>query len=224
MKLEFENKGEFNKDIIEQEFWKKNFGADYGQLSKEQVDKITQRLPKKSSILEIGSDQGLLLKQLKDSGKEYDLTGSDFTEKSRESCEKIAPFISLDIKKDEIDKKYDVIIMKNVLGILELAKELDLMNKGLSLSSNKKIEVWDKVLEKFKNKCKQFVLIVPALKEGVSAKNAEDAGRPIFVPNDIFQKLLDKHFRSKELLGVQKDKSDKFFNLETYLLAEPKID
>ena len=139
MKLEFENKGEFNKDIIEQEFWKKNFGADYGQLSKEQVDKITQRLPKKSSILEIGSDQGLLLKQLKDSGKEYDLTGSDFTEKSRESCEKIAPFISLDIKKDEIDKKYDVIIMKNVLGILELAKELDLMNKGLSLSSNKKI-------------------------------------------------------------------------------------
>lgn len=224
--MEFENKNEINNDTREQEFWAKNHGSEYGRLSKENIEKITQKLPKKASILEVGSGDGLLLKQLRYSGNEYDLTWSYFDKESHESCKKIVPeekLIPLNIKKDEI-KKYDVIVMKHVLGILDLAKELDLMDRGLSLPLEKKVEVWDKVLEKIKNKCKQFVLIVPALKEGVSAKSAEDAGRPIFIPNNILQKLLNKHFGSKELLGIQKDESDKYFNAEIYLLSEPIID
>lgn len=224
--MEFENKCEFNKETIEpeSEFWKENFGSDYGQLNREQIEKITQKIPQKASILEVGSEKGTLLRQLKDSENEYDLTGSNFIEEPRESCEKIAPFILLDIIKGEIDKNYDVIVMKHVLGALDLPKELGLMKKGLSLPLEEKVEVWDKVLEKVKNKCKQFVLIVPALKEGVSAKSAEDAGRSIFVPDEILQKLFDKHFRNKELLGTQEDKEDKFFNAKIYLLSEPIID
>jgi hypothetical protein len=221
--MEFENKGEFNKGVNEREFWKKDSGSEYGQLSKENIEKITQKIPKKASILEIGSGSGLLLEQLGDSGNGYDLTWSYFDEKSHELCKKIVPeekLIPLDIKKDEI-KKYDVIVMKHVLGILDLAKELDLIKKGLSLPLENKVEVWDKVLEKIKNKCKQFVLITPLLKEEIDAK---DVIRPIFVPDDILQKLLNKHFKSKELLGVQKGESDKDFNAGIYLLSEPKID
>lgn len=210
--MEFKNKNEPNKDKIE-----------YGQLSEKQVEKITKNLPPESNILEIGSHKGILLRQLEDSGSGYKLVGSDKDDEFFESIREITPGtepLIIDITKDPIPNKFDVIVMKLVLGCLLLERELGLKNKGLGLSLQEKVEVWDKVLEKVKNNCKQFILITPALKEGISVR---DVNRPIFVPDDILQKLLDKHFKSKELLEVQEE-GDKDFNMEIYLLSEPIVD
>jgi len=210
-----ENQGEFNRSVIDQKIEERKFG----QLSPEQIEKITQRLPKESSILEIGSYDGILLKQLKDSGNEYLLTGGDrLFESAGFIKEKVpeAKFIELDITKNEIPEKFDVIFMKFTLGCLPLVRELELKRY---LSLQEKEELWDKVLAKVKNNCRQFVLITQILKEGI---NAEDVNRPIFIPNDTLQKLLDKHFKNKKLLESQEE--GPVFNIEIYLLSEPKID
>ena len=249
--MEFENQDKFNESEGEQEktlikkrkdFLKEFFkrmneqierGVEpgiFGPMSEGQIKEIIENIKEESSILEIGSYDGLLLEQLRNNKKDYKLTGSDIRKDSLEAIKKrvpeaeIMPFDVIEDKfEDKFKNKFDVIFMKFVLGCLPLKEaELALEKEDRLLSLQEQEEIWDKALEKVKNNCKQFILITPVLKEGIAAKDVEI--RPIFVPDDILQKLLNKHFGSKELLGVQKDESDKDFNAEVYLLSEPKID
>lgn len=249
--MEFENKGEFNKSENEQEndlikkrkdflreFFKRMHeqikrgieSGIFGKIYEEQIKEITKNIKEGSNILEIGSYDGLLLEQLRNSKKDYKLTGSDIRDDSLKAIgekvpeAEVIPFDIIEDKfEDKFEEKFDVILMKFVLGCLPLKKaELALNNEDRLLSLQEQEEIWDKALEKVKNNCKQFVLITPVLKEGIDAKDVEL--RPTFVPDEILKKLLNKHFKNKELLGLQKDESDKDFNAEIYLLSEPIID
>ena len=246
--MNFENKGEFNKSESEQEndlikrrkdflreFFKRmkeqiEKGVEpgiFGPMSEEQIKEIIENIKEESRILEIGSYDGLLLEQLRNNKKDYKLTGSDIRKDSLEAIKKrvpeaeIMPFDVIEDKfEDKFKNKFDVIFMKFVLGCLPLKKiELALNNEDRLLSLREQEEIWDNALEKVKNNCKQFVLITPALKKDVKSEEAN----PIFVPDDILQKLLDKHFKSKELLEVQEE-GGKDFNMEIYLLSEPIVD
>lgn len=242
--MELENKGEFNKSESEQEkisikkrkdflreFFKRmneQLGSSvepgiFGKIYEEQVEWIMENIEEGSNILEIGSYDGLLLEQLRNSKKDYKLTGSDIRNDSLEAVKKRVPeaaVMPFDIVEDKLEDKFDVILMKFVLGCLPLKKaELALNNEDQLLSLQEQEEIWDKALEKVKNNCNQFVLITPALKKEVKAEEAN----PIFVPDDILEKLLSKHFKRKKQLE-NKPAEEGNFNVEIYLLSEPKID
>jgi len=242
--MELENKGEFNNSESEQEkisikkrkdFLREFFKrmneqiksgvkpGNFGLMLEEQIKEISENIKEGSSILEIGSYDGLLLEQLRNNKKDYKLTGSDVGNDSLEAVKKRVPeaeVIPFDIIEDKFKDKFDVILMKFVLGCLPLKKaELALNNEDQLLSLQDQEEIWDKALEKVKNNCKQFVLITPALKKEVKAEEAN----PIFVPDDILEKLLNKHFKNKKMFE-SKPAEEGNFNIEIYLLSEPIID
>lgn len=246
--MEFENKVEFNESESDQEkalikkrkdFLREFFKimneqiergvepGSFGLMSEEQMKEIIENIKEESRILEIGSYDGLLLEQLRNNKKDYKLTGSDIRKDSLEATKKRVPeaeVIPFDVTEDKFEdkfkNKFDVIFMKFVLGCLPLKKiELALNNEDRLLSLREQEEIWDNALEKVKNNCKQFVLITPALKKDVKSEEAN----PIFVPDDILEKLLGKHFkRKKQLENKPTEKGN--FNIEIYLLSEPIID
>ncbi|HPN96740.1 MAG TPA: class I SAM-dependent methyltransferase [Candidatus Moranbacteria bacterium] len=198
-------------DTSQESFWRRDYEEkiNYWQLSEGQLRKIIEKLPEKSKILEIGCGDGKLLEQLKNNDKNFDLYGSDIIIDHLRDIEKRISGIKtfkLDITSQELPKKFDTIIMKFVLGCLR------------SKEYKSQEELWDRVLEKIKNNCDYFILITPVLKQGIEQGKA----RPIFIPKDILEKLLDKHFNKKELVDVQEGRRN--FDYEIYFLEKTEQD
>lgn len=202
--MSFEKPEKFSDQA--KEFWEENIRS-YWKLPEKSLQKITEQLPEGAKVLDLGCGDGKLLKQLEESGKYYDLTGADISEKVTDVASKNVPdakYINLDITKEDIAEKYDMIFMKFVLGCLR--------NKKYSSQE----ELCDAVLEKIGKSCDQFVLIIPVPKNGLDKSELKS----IYVDAEVLQKLISRHFKKAELIDTQEGKRE--FNYETYLLSNSK--
>jgi SAM-dependent methyltransferase len=190
----------------QKEIWENNI-REYWKVSEELFHKITDKIPDGAKVLDLGCGDGELLKQLEESGKDYNLTGADISEKVTDVASKNVPdakYISLEITEEDIPEKYDAIFMKFVLGCL----------KNKKYSSQEKL--CDAILEKIAKSCDQFVLITPVLKNGLEKSGLKS----IYVDAEVLRKLIAKHFNKAELIDTQEGKRE--FNYETYLLSNQK--
>jgi SAM-dependent methyltransferase len=199
---------EFQKNALpeQKKYWEENI-HEYWKLPEETLRKITEKIPEGAKVLDLGCGDGELLKQLQESGKSYNLTGADISEKVVDVARKNIPdakYITLDITEEDIPEKFDVIFMKFVLGCLKNEKYIS------------QEELCNSVLEKIAESCEQLVLINPVLKEGVD----QDKVKKIFVDKRILIGLMKKHFNKIVLL--ENDEGKREFNYETYLLSDKK--
>ena len=89
-----------------------------------------------------------------------------------------ARFGILDISKEDIPEKFDVIFMKFFLGALH----------GVGYPSRGAL--WDGVMKKVKNSCDCCVIINPLPKAGKD----QDEVRQIFVPEKTLSEIMQKYF------------------------------
>lgn len=204
---------------IKTEWWSDiiRSGIEYWKVPEDLLKNILEDLPEGASILDLGCGDGNLIESLsklnKDSGKNFKITGADISEEIIDNITKKklteagvsgVDYSIVNIIKQDIPKKFDVVFMKFVLGCLRDEK----------YSSQE--DLFNDVLEKVKKSCNCLVLITTVLKEGIDPESVQQ----IFMHGDVLNKLMNKHFEEVKQMETNEEKKE--FYCRMYLLKNPK--